>query len=158
MYKRVLVPVDGSETAEAILPFILEIAGPLDIDIVLLRVITPVPPVVVEASPDLDVVNAEAAQEEAEAYLSGLAAEIRAKGLRVARLARRGEPVAEILGAARDVEADLIAMTTHGRTGPARLLFGSIAEGVLRHADTPVFLMRHTERELALRPREEARR
>ena len=157
MYKRVLIPVDGSETAEAILPFILEIAGPLDIDIVLLRVIAPVPPVVVEATPYLEV-NLSKLQEEVDAYLSGLAAEVRAKGLRVTRLSRRGEPVAEILAAARDVEADLIAMTTHGRTGPARLLFGSVAEGVLRHADIPVFLMRQTEREVARRRREEAHR
>ena len=157
MYKRVLIPVDGSETAEAILPFILEIAGPLDIDIVLLRVIAPVPPVVVEATPYLEV-NLSKLQEEVDAYLSGLAAEVRAKGLRVTRLSRRGEPVAEILAAARDVEADLIAMTTHGRTGPARLLFGSVAEGVLRHADMPVFLMRQTEREVARRRREEAHR
>lgn len=158
MYKRVLIPVDGSETAEAILPFILEIAGPLDIDIVLLRVIPPAPPVVLEASPYVEIVDGAAQREEADAYLSGLAAEVRAKGLRVTRLTRRGEPVAEILAAAHEAGADLIAMTTHGRTGPARLLFGSIAEGVLRHADMPVFLMRQTEREVALRRREEARR
>jgi nucleotide-binding universal stress UspA family protein len=158
MYKRVLIPVDGSETAEAILPFILEIAGPLDIDIVLLRVIPPAPPVVLEASPYVEIVDGAAQREEADAYLSGLAAEVRAKGLRVTRLTRRGEPVAEILAAAHEAGADLIAMTTHGRTGPARLLFGSIAEGVLRHADMPVFLMRQTEREIALRRREEARR
>ena len=42
-------------------------------------------------------------------------------------------------------------MSTHGRSGPARVVFGSIAEGVLRHAPVPVFLMRQTEREIARR-------
>ena len=156
MYKRVLIPVDGSDTAEAILPFILEIAGPLDIDVVVLRVVQPVPPVVLEATSLVDVAAEEARYEEAVSYVAGLAAEVRAKGLRVTRLVRRGEPVAQILDAAREVGADLIAMTTHGRTGPARLLFGSIAEGVLRHAEIPVFLMRQTERDVARRRHEEA--
>jgi len=71
---------------------------------------------------------------------------------------RRGQPVEQILAAAREEAADLIAMTTHGRTGPARLLFGSVAEGVLRHADIPVFLMRQTEREVARRRRQEVSR
>jgi nucleotide-binding universal stress UspA family protein len=137
MYKRVLLPVDGSEIAEAIVPFILDIAGPLDFEVVLLKVIN----------------DPTAQREEAEAYLAGLAAEMRAKGVKAATSVRRGEPVDEILAAARDEGADLIAMTTHGRTGPARLLFGSVAEGVLRDADIPVFLMRQTEREIARRQR-----
>jgi nucleotide-binding universal stress UspA family protein len=45
----------------------------------------------------------------------------------------------------------MIIMTTHGRTGLGRLLFGSVAEGVLRQADVPVFLMRQTEAQLAAR-------
>jgi nucleotide-binding universal stress UspA family protein len=137
MYKRVLLPVDGSEIAEAIVPFILDIAGPLDFEVVLLKVIN----------------DPTAQREEAEAYLAGLAAEMRAKGVKAATSVRRGEPVDEILAAAKDEGADLIAMTTHGRTGPARLLFGSVAEGVLRDADIPVFLMRQTEREIARRQR-----
>ena len=158
MYKRVLIPVDGSETAEAILPFILEIAGPLDFDIVLLRVTQPAPPMAVEGSTWVSIDDVELHQEACAAYLAGLAAEMKAKGVRVTTRVRRGWPVDEILAAARDEGADLIAMTTHGRTGPARLLFGSVAEGVLRHADTPVFLMRQTEREIARRRREEVAR
>ena len=155
MYKRVLVPLDGSETAEAILPFILDIAGPLDFDLVLLRVVTPLSPVVVEANPYVEMAELPTREEDATAYVVGLGAEVRAKGLRVQTLVRCGEPVAEILAAARDTGADLIALTTHGRTGPARLLFGSIAEGVLRHADIPVFLIRQTAGDIARRWREE---
>ena len=50
---------------------------------------------------------------------------------------------------AREVDADLIAMTTHGRSGLGRLLFGSVAEAVLRQAEIPVFLMRLTEASVA---------
>ena len=154
MYKRVLVPVDGSEVAEAIVPFILEIAGPLDLDLVLVRVNEPIAPMAIEGTRRVTIEDVEGRREEAQAYLVGLAAELRAKGIRATTVVRRGESVAEILAAAREEDADLIAMSTHGRTGPARLLFGSVAEGVLRHAGVPVFLMKHTEREIARRRRE----
>jgi nucleotide-binding universal stress UspA family protein len=156
MYKRVLVPVDGSETAEAILPFILEIAGPLDFEVVLLRVNQPTPPMPVEGTTFVYIDEPEV-QEACEAYVGGLGAEMRAKGVRATTRVRRGQPVEAILAAAREEKADLIAMTTHGRTGPARLLFGSVAEGVLRHADIPVFLMRQTERDVARRRQEVSR-
>ena len=153
MYKRVLVPVDGSEVAEAIVPFVLEIAGPLDLDVTLVRVNQPIAPLAIEGTRRFEVEDIERRREETLAYLAGIAAELRAKGIRVTTIVRRGEPVAEILAAAREEDVDLIAMSTHGRTGPARLLFGSVAEGVLRHAGVPVFLMKHTEREIARRRR-----
>lgn len=149
MYKRVLIPVDGSEMAEGIVPFILDIAGPLDLAVVLLQVNRPIPPVVLEGSQYIEVEDVESRREAAEAYLAGLAAEMKAKGVRVTTRVRRGDPVAEILAAANDEGADLIAMTTHGRSGFTRVLFGSIAEGVLRHAPIPVFLMKQAERVMA---------
>jgi nucleotide-binding universal stress UspA family protein len=151
MYKRVLVPVDGSEVAEAIVPFILEIAGPLDLEVILLQVNRPKLPMVIEGSRHVAIEDVEARREEAKAYLAGLVAELGAKGVRGSSRVRRGEPVAEILAAAKDDRCDLIAMSTHGRSGPARVVFGSIAEGVLRHAPVPVFLMKQTEAEIARR-------
>jgi nucleotide-binding universal stress UspA family protein len=62
---------------------------------------------------------------------------------------RPGLPAAEIVDAARELHADLIAMTTHGRSGLRRLMFGSVAEAVLHHSDVPVFLLRATEAEVA---------
>jgi nucleotide-binding universal stress UspA family protein len=56
-------------------------------------------------------------------------------GIRVTSDVRRGEPVAEIVAAARETGADIIAMTTHGRSGFSRLLLGSVAEAVLRQAE-----------------------
>jgi nucleotide-binding universal stress UspA family protein len=140
MYRRVLVAVDGSEMAEAVLPFILAIAQPLGLDVVLLRV-NP------RAQPDL----AEAARLMSQAYVADLAKEVEAAGVRVTTSVRDGVPVDEILAAARDEGADLIAMTTHGRTGPSRLLFGSVAEGVLREATVPVLVMRQTQRDVERR-------
>jgi len=149
MYKRALVPLDGSELAETIIPFLVEIAGPLDMSVALLRVVEPVPPTVIEASRHVEVENVEARLKDAEEYLAPLAATLRARGVGVTCLVRRGQPVSdEIVAAAREAGADLIAMTTHGRSGLGRLLFGSVAEAVLRQAHLPVFLLRQTEAQL----------
>ena len=156
MYKRVTVPLDGSMVAEGIIPFMLEIAGPLDMEIVLLRVLVPVPPTVIEGSRHIEVEDVERRRAEAEAYLAPIAAELRTKGVRIRTMVRRGEPAAEIIAGAREAGSDLIAMTTHGRSGLGRLLFGSVAEAVLRHSDIPVFLMRQTEAQVAARAAWEA--
>ena len=156
MYKRALIPLDGSPVGETILPFILEIAGPLDMDVVLLRVVQPVPPMVIEGSRHVVTEDVVARRIDAEEYLAPLAVELRGKGVRVEARVRRGAPAAEILAAAREVQADLIAMTTHGRSGLGRLMFGSVAEEVLRHSDIPVFLMRATEVQVETRRAREA--
>lgn len=151
MYRRALVPLDGSMVAEAIVPFILEIAGPLDMEVALLRVIAPTPPVIVEGGGTVVVDDVEKVRASAEAYLSPVATGLRARGVRATTQVRFGNAVAEILAGAREADADLIAMTTHGRGGLGRLLFGSVAEAVLRQAETPVFLMRQTKAQVAAR-------
>ena len=156
MYKRAIVPLDGSIVAEGIIPFILEIAGPLDMEVVLLRVVVPIPPSVIEGSRHVEVENVEKRRLEAEQYLAPVVSELRTKGVRVTTQVRRGEPTDEILAGAKAAGADLIAMTTHGRSGLGRLLFGSVAEAVLRHSEIPVFLMRQTEAQVAARAASEA--
>jgi nucleotide-binding universal stress UspA family protein len=151
MYRRVLVPLDGSPVAEAILPFLLEIAGPLDMSVVLLRVNEPIAPAVIEASRHVIVDDIEGRRRDALEYLAPIAVGLRARGVDVDTVVRRGEPATEILAAARETDADLVAMTTHGRTGLGRLLFGSVAEAVLRRAEVPVFLMRQMETPSLLR-------
>jgi len=136
--------------AEGVVPFVVEIAGPLGLDVTLLHVVAPMPPVVAEAGPVL-VGNVETLRAEAEEYLVPFATELRANGVRVTTEVRRGEPVAEILAATTEAKADLIIMTTHGRSGFGRLLFGSVAEAVLRRADVPVLLMRQTAAQVAAR-------
>jgi nucleotide-binding universal stress UspA family protein len=142
MYKRVLVPLDGSELGESIMPFILQIAGPLDMAVVLVRVLDPRPPMAVEGTRHFAAADLGELQRDAEDYLAPIAAGLRARGVDVRWEVRVGRPETEILAAARAAGADLIAMSTHGRSGIGRLLFGSVAEQVLRRAEVPVFLIR----------------
>ena len=156
-FRRVVVPLDGSPVAEGIVPFIVDIAGPLDMEIVLLRVVTPVAaqagggPVSRAIAEDLA-----ARTTEARDYLASIAAELWGRGIRVQVRLRTGAPVQEILAVARECAADLIAMTTHGRSGLRRLVFGSVAEAVLRLADIPVLMMRLTAAEAHARAAQEA--
>jgi nucleotide-binding universal stress UspA family protein len=150
MFKRVVVPLDGSPLAESIIPFLLEIAGPLDVEVVLMRVLQPIPPEVIEGSRYVVVEDVEKRAAEAREYLAPIARRLKDAGVRVTVDVRRGDPVTEILGGAREAGADLIAMTTHGRSGLGRLLFGSVAEAVLRQTEVPVFLMRFTKEAAAV--------
>jgi nucleotide-binding universal stress UspA family protein len=151
VYKRAIVPLDGSAVAETILPFLVEMAGPLDLEIILLRVVQPTPPVVIEASRHVLLDDAAARHTEALEYLAPLAADLCNRGVRADTRVRRGQPADEILAAQQEEHADLIAMSTHGRSGLGRLVFGSVAEDVLRRASVPVFLLRATAAEVARR-------
>jgi len=138
--KRVLVALDGSSSADALLRFLLEIAGPLDMTLQLLHVLEPVPPAAADSVVVVDDVDAR--RRAAEEYLAPLAAALRSRGISVMWCIRRGPAAEEILAAAAESDADLIAMATHGRTGLGRLLFGSVTETVLRRAPVPVFMIR----------------
>lgn len=142
-YQRVLVPLDGSEAAEAVLPFVEKVAGPLDAEIILLRVLEPLSPGEVMAAAGVVAPDAFLARElDAKEYLADMDRRLANKGIRVRRHLRTGRAAEEILATVRESGADLIAMTTHGRTGVGRLLFGSVAEAVLRRAPVPVLMWR----------------
>jgi nucleotide-binding universal stress UspA family protein len=151
MYKRALVPLDGSSVAEAIIPFIVDIAGPLDMEVVLLRVVEPIMPVVIDGTRHVEMEDIEGRRTNAEEYLAPIAVELRNKAVRVEIQVRRGNPADQIVAVARETGADFIAMSTHGRGGLGRLVFGSVAQAVLRHVEIPVFLMRTTEAQVAKR-------
>lgn len=146
--KKVVVPLDGSPESEAIFPIIEEIAGPLDMEVLLLEVV-PFPSIDalglhhVSAVDELSV-----RQGNAQEYLEELVRRLTAKGIRAQTRVRTGDPTREILAAVGEEQADLIAMTTHGRSGLGRLLFGSVAEALLRSAPVPIFLMRMTKETL----------
>jgi nucleotide-binding universal stress UspA family protein len=138
-----LVPLDGSVSAEAILPFAEQVAGPLDAEVVLLRVLEPPSPIELVASAGVVTPDTFTLREiDAKRYLSEIERRLSKKGLRVRTRVTLGSPVEEILAAARSTSADLIAMATHGRSGVARVLLGSVAESVLRAAPLPVLLIR----------------
>ena len=147
MYERVLIPVDGSDLAEAILPFAEKVAGPVDAEVLLLTVVEPLSPGEAMAAAGVMAPDTLLMREmEARAYVAKLAARLGDKGLRARALVRLGVPATEIAAAAADQGADLIAMTTRGRSGLGRIVFGSVAETVLRNASVPVLMFRMTEK------------
>jgi nucleotide-binding universal stress UspA family protein len=137
VYHRILVPLDGSRRAEAILPDVLKLAAQHQAEVVLLRV---------ASAHSLGGANLTEAQvravEKADRYLSEVEERLAGRGIRVSRVVRYGQAPEEILDHARAGGIDLIAMSTHGRSGIGRILLGSVAEHVLRGASVPVLLRR----------------
>ncbi|MBX3011851.1 MAG: universal stress protein [Caldilineaceae bacterium] len=147
MYKRILVPLDGSKRAERILPHVEELAKKFGSQLVLLQVVEPT--VVLAAPYDMghyyDINQLERITEEAKQYLRSLQGEFAAKGVEVEALVDSGPIVTCILEEAVRKDADLIAMASHGRTGLARAFYGSVAAGILNQADRPLLLIRAQE-------------
>lgn len=143
MYNKILVPLDGSELAEQVLTQVMELANSTGAEIVLLRV--PDVPVYdyLMTIPELGSKMREQAEDDARNYLARLGEEFRAMGLKVqTHLASRGAVYTTILEVAQELRVDMIAMSTHGRSGLARLVMGSVADDVVRHARMPVMVMR----------------
>jgi len=137
--ERVLVPLDGSKCAETVIPRVEELISGKEKGICLLRVVS------ASTFPGVDPTEAQVkVVREAEEYLQGLKEHLRAKGLDVDTHVRYGDDAEEILDHAAQKEIDLIAMSTHGRSGFKRFFLGSVAEKVLRHAPKPVYLVRCT--------------
>ena len=121
----VIVPLDGSELAEQVLLYAKRIADRLRIPIHLLRVIPP------DASA--------AMRDDASSYLSKTVGELNYPGHISVRLGNTAE---QIIALAGEVDNPIIAMTTHGRGGLGRLLYGSVADQVFREANCPLLLIR----------------
>jgi nucleotide-binding universal stress UspA family protein len=147
VYRRAIVPLDGSPFAEAVLPFFRQIAGPLDIELILLRVVPPHAMAPIEEPPRVLPPELDAQWVDAEEYLARLAGDLRNRGVRVDTRVSRGGAAQEILAVARETAADLIAMCTHDRRGFGRFVFGSVAEAVVRRAGIPVLLLKPGETE-----------
>ncbi len=142
MYRKILVPLDGSEFAEASLPHVRALAECTGAEIILLRVVTQ--PIHAYTTPDPLLYRSVRQDTVAECatYLDEVASNLEAEGFKVTTETCTG-PVAEtILEFAQEVHADLIAMSTHGRSGLARWFIGSIADKVVRAATLPVLLAR----------------
>lgn len=148
MFKHILVPLDGSAFAEAALPYAGSLADKYQAEITLLRVIVPPrwPGALEAESPELIERLSKTAVQDATSYLQYRQESLQAQGLRVTARAQSGEPAPDlILEIAREINCDLIVMSTHGRSGLQRWMFGSVAERVLRHAEIPVMLIRPKE-------------
>jgi nucleotide-binding universal stress UspA family protein len=128
MYSRILVPLDGTASAEGILPFAERIAGPVDAEVVLLQVVEPLSAAEIVASAGVTGVDTLHLRElEGKRYLATIADRLGDKGLRTRSILRLGSAAPEILAAISDEKIDLVAMATHARTGLGRLVLGSVA-------------------------------
>jgi nucleotide-binding universal stress UspA family protein len=153
--RRILVALDGSARAEALLPRVEGLARATGATVTLLRVNPSAEAVTVPAEPSPMVFATRAtimppddprnAYYEAEHYLDQVVDRMRQHGVAVEAKVARGTPGEAIVAEAEAAGADLIAMTTHGRGGLDRALFGSVADEVLRHTDCPILLVRVSE-------------
>ena len=141
MYKKILVPLDGSALAEAVLPHAEALAKSEGAEIVLLSV--PMTPNLefLARSPGLANKVIEETEHETEAYLELETAKLAKDGIKVTGIMREGSIPDMILQVADEVHADVIAMSTHGRSGVQRWLMGSVADRVVNHSHIPVMLI-----------------
>jgi len=147
MYRKVVVPLDGSELAEGILPHVVEAIRDRAAWVYLLSVVPPMKGIVPKfvdvcstaAGPPEEMSHVE---RELVEYLRAVAKRLEPGAAGVQICVRFGRPADEILAFTGDIQADLIAMSTHGRSGITRWVFGSVTERVLRGATCPVLLVR----------------
>jgi nucleotide-binding universal stress UspA family protein len=142
MYKKILVPLDGSVTAEAVLPYVEALAAGFKSAVALLSVID-IGAMTTHLAPDrVRHLDSIVAREETKcaAYLDDLAKRFPHASAECRIL--RGTPAEIILESTHDDRDTLVAMATHGRSGAKRWLLGSVAEKVLRGTTNPLFLVR----------------
>ena len=126
MYKRIMVPLDGSDLAQSALPHAVELARALEATLLLFYVRDP----------------RSGSVEAARRYLAFVRDEQAASGVPIEILVGEGHVAAAIIEAAEQQQIDLIAMATHGRSGMQRVVYGSVAEQVLRSSSKPILLVR----------------
>jgi nucleotide-binding universal stress UspA family protein len=139
---RVLVPLDGSALAEAVLDPAGELAEALGAELILLQVLEPPPQRLQAYAPHVARAHIKAEFAESRYYLELIAKLIQRAEHRVAARAVNGSPATTIAEVARAESCDLIVMATHGRAGLARLTLGSVATAVLQRTDIPLLLTR----------------
>jgi nucleotide-binding universal stress UspA family protein len=145
--KRVIVPLDGSELSERILPWVQALAKNLDLDVIVLGIYGS--PVKAAAASEgfyntaqLEAFVAEL-RAETSGYLAGKAEEMKRAGFeKVSIVAKEGLSADEIMAFARHTPDSLVAMCTHGRSGVKRWMLGSVTETVVRHSGAPVLVVR----------------
>jgi len=157
MFEKILVPLDGSELAEEVLTRVTELAKRLDSTVLLLQAVDTLsqrlialngiePAGAVAANVEAVEKAIDAEKEVTETYLARLKRHFEGEGLKVESFLGEGSPADVILDLAKEQNVGLIAMTTHGRGGLGRLVFGSVSDAVLRHSTIPVLLLRSTDK------------
>ena len=150
MEQKILLPLDGSKVGEAALPLVEDLVSKLlsatKVEITLLQVVSSLPYYVVAGEAGLQIPYTEAELEQSRRkaldYLEATSESLKSTGATVQVKVGIGNPADEILRVADEINANLIAMSTHGRSGISRWAFGSISDRVLRGASTPILLVR----------------
>lgn len=142
MYKSILVPLDGSELSESILGHVKAIAGCSDkTKVILLNVHHSLDK---DTKDTLDPVIAkkldELYEQEARDYLNGISVKLKADRISADITTLTGNPAEEIINYAKNNKVDLILMSSHGRSGVSRWMFGSVADKVIKHSKIPVLV------------------
>lgn len=146
MYKTILVPLDGSKRAEAILPQVENLARCFGSTVIFMQVIEPY--LVLTDPYGAVILNDDAVEQhtrEVNIYLDGLCGEFREQHIEVQKVIEHGPIVEMIIDVAEREGVDLIAMASHGRGGLSRVFYGSVAAGVLQRIDRPLLLVRSQE-------------
>jgi nucleotide-binding universal stress UspA family protein len=153
MYKKILVPLDGSGLAECVFQHVKEIAKGCEAgEVELIYVVAPfhapfsewVQPDIMDGG-DVRSFGTEKYEKWAKEYLDSAAKSFIKDGVPAKSIVLRGTPADVILTYARDNAVDLIIMSTHGRSGVAKWTLGSVADRVLRQAAAPVMIVRPQE-------------
>lgn len=150
--KRILLPLDGSEPGEAALPYVEELAAVTKAEVILLQVVTPHYDIALAQgyTSHLGQISEEYmthASAAANNYLNSIKERLTKMGITALSEVEVGSPAERIIGYAKENNIDLIAMSTHGRSGIGRWLLGSIADKVLHASDRPVLLVRASAKE-----------
>jgi nucleotide-binding universal stress UspA family protein len=148
MYNRILAPLDGSTTAEQVLPYVRLLATNLQARVDLLRAVEHLPPEwmdwVIGRQP-LEI--AAHMSRHAEDYLEGVAASLAADGLTAYPIIRGGADASTIVEEAKKDPDTLLVMCTHGRTGITRWILGSVMDKVLQTTFCPLLIVHAREEE-----------
>jgi nucleotide-binding universal stress UspA family protein len=143
MYKKILVPLDGSKLAECALPHAESLAHAYNSTLLLLSAISP-PSLVGRAPGEIEAFqkSLDKRRDEAKDYLKGLRGEFAEKNIK-AEIHIVIEPVVgEIIETAEKHDVDLVLIASHGRSGLERVFFGSVASGVLNRIERPLLVIR----------------
>ncbi len=151
-FTKILAATDFSEDSGLALGFAEELARKFGAEIIVLHVDQPLAPVMAspELGPSMDVGAMSRIAEEqrllAQRELDKVVTRLRDSGLKAKSLLKVGSPFLEVIHTAQSEATDLIVMGTHGRTGLAHVLMGSVAERVVQKAPCPVLTIRHPDR------------
>jgi nucleotide-binding universal stress UspA family protein len=143
--KKILVPLDGSPFAEHALPMACSLAEKYDAQIVLLRVVEPLPGTEYVTYPEALQLLSRLSKHlvfEAEEYLVAQQRELNRAGCRVKTTIREGVAAESIIEAVTSEGIDMVVMSTHGRGGLSRWTAGSVADKVMRYCQCPIVLIR----------------